>query len=558
MRKKLFAVIMSAMMMITFMPSMAFAADTVVWGDKCASLSVNGASYTVKRVWDPATGSITASVDTSAYGPGITLPTDTRTFYDLDSAVIEPTYSTMNTTQFTDLFGNPATAPAKTAVTVKLTAPNYCSNYDGLSAGAKVKAGVNLAGVATLTVDTPAYDVEKQFENQTFTIKATATPVLDATAVVYGGANLTKTFTVQPILPANASAVAILIDGKTALTSASAPIDLEGYVDYDAAEHTVAIQKAPGFTAAYQVWNAEKGLWEDVDVIKATNVGTVDAKVTVKNSNNTADVVTKRIQFDIDPVDVEFRFDEKGLTASDTYYFEVSDDYKTVDYVKAYPDNLWGSSATAPEHFAYDKACKAAVKANQALLMEYFNDFYEIETQDGMFPVASTSTKATMAVIKAKDLTALTVAEKDALVAKYGTLLKNFDVSNVTRNNITTTSYMLSAGTGDYAYFVVVPNTKTNDVDFIGSATKKVHIKNAAKIKKAKTVTIKADALGVAPKFKKLSGNSKIKVAASGKVTLKKGLKKGTYKVKVKAYSPEGKGYKYAKATRTYTIKVVK
>ena len=42
--------------------------------------------------------------------------------------------------------------------------------------------------------------------------------------------------------------------------------------------------------------------------------------------------------------------------------------------------------------------------------------------------------------------------------------------------------------------------------------------------------------------FKKLSGNSKIKVSSTGKVTVKKGLKKGTYKLRVYASADTYKG----------------
>lgn len=54
--------------------------------------------------------------------------------------------------------------------------------------------------------------------------------------------------------------------------------------------------------------------------------------------------------------------------------------------------------------------------------------------------------------------------------------------------------------------------------------------------------------------FKKKSGNKKITVSKSGKVTVKKGLKKGTYKVKVKV-TASGNKYYYGKS-KTVTIKI--
>ena len=57
--------------------------------------------------------------------------------------------------------------------------------------------------------------------------------------------------------------------------------------------------------------------------------------------------------------------------------------------------------------------------------------------------------------------------------------------------------------------------------------------------------------------YKKLSGNAKITVnAKTGKLTLKKGLKKGTYKVKVQINSLENIAYPASSNTATVTIKV--
>ena len=58
--------------------------------------------------------------------------------------------------------------------------------------------------------------------------------------------------------------------------------------------------------------------------------------------------------------------------------------------------------------------------------------------------------------------------------------------------------------------------------------------------------------------FKKTSGNAKITIAKGGKVTVKKGLKKGTYKVKVKVTKAATANYKVKTVTKTLTIKVKK
>ncbi len=54
--------------------------------------------------------------------------------------------------------------------------------------------------------------------------------------------------------------------------------------------------------------------------------------------------------------------------------------------------------------------------------------------------------------------------------------------------------------------------------------------------------------------YQKKSGNKKILVAKSGKVTVKKGLKKGTYKVKVAVTAAGNTNYK--PVTKTVTVKI--
>ncbi|MBR1532478.1 MAG: hypothetical protein IJ643_10520, partial [Eubacterium sp.] len=56
--------------------------------------------------------------------------------------------------------------------------------------------------------------------------------------------------------------------------------------------------------------------------------------------------------------------------------------------------------------------------------------------------------------------------------------------------------------------------------------------------------------------YKKASGNGKITVNSAGKFTVKKGLKKGTYKIKVKVTASGNTTYKAVTKTVTVTIKV--
>ena len=56
--------------------------------------------------------------------------------------------------------------------------------------------------------------------------------------------------------------------------------------------------------------------------------------------------------------------------------------------------------------------------------------------------------------------------------------------------------------------------------------------------------------------YVKSSGNKKITISKAGKVTVKRGLKKGTYKVKVKVKAAGNTNYKALTKIVTFTIKV--
>ena len=57
--------------------------------------------------------------------------------------------------------------------------------------------------------------------------------------------------------------------------------------------------------------------------------------------------------------------------------------------------------------------------------------------------------------------------------------------------------------------------------------------------------------------YKKVSGNGKIAVASNGKITVKKGLKAGTYPVKVKVAAKGNSSYRSGSKTVTVKVKVV-
>ena len=122
------------------------------------------------------------------------------------------------------------------------------------------------------------------------------------------------------------------------------------------------------------------------------------------------------------------------------------------------------------------------------------------------------------------------------------------------------TAYWSCSVCGKFFSDAACTNEIAKDSWIIQKSKMKVTAKKPTAKAKKKTVIKKTSAFTVknAPgklTFKKASGNSKITVGKTGKVTVKKGLKKGkTYSVKVKVTS--AKTSKYAAITKTVTLKI--
>ena len=132
------------------------------------------------------------------------------------------------------------------------------------------------------------------------------------------------------------------------------------------------------------------------------------------------------------------------------------------------------------------------------------------------------------------------------------------------------TALPTAAKAGTYTvYYKVVGDENHNDSAVqsvkvtIAKAANTLNAKAKSKTVSAKSkkkTTIKANKAFKVTKaqgkvaYKKTSGNKKITVTSNGKITVKKGLKKGTYTVKVKVTAAGNANYN--KATKTVTIKV--
>jgi hypothetical protein len=152
-------------------------------------------------------------------------------------------------------------------------------------------------------------------------------------------------------------------------------------------------------------------------------------------------------------------------------------------------------------------------------------------------------------------------AKKPSVTVKYGktTLKSGTDYKVVYSNNTKVgTADVTITGKGDYAGTI----TKTFKIT---KAAQKVSVKTTSKIysnskvkKASQTFSLGASASGKGKlSYKKTSGNSRITVnKKTGKVTVKKGTAKGTYKIKVQIKAATTSNYKAATVTKTITVKV--
>ncbi len=114
-------------------------------------------------------------------------------------------------------------------------------------------------------------------------------------------------------------------------------------------------------------------------------------------------------------------------------------------------------------------------------------------------------------------------------------------------------------GSGGDSYTPPAPSKKANPMKVTGKtvkinykklskATQKISRKSAIKVSNSK---------GTVRYTKKSSSSKKISISKSGVITVKKGLKAGTYKLKVKVKAYGNSSYKAATRTATVTIKVI-
>lgn len=142
------------------------------------------------------------------------------------------------------------------------------------------------------------------------------------------------------------------------------------------------------------------------------------------------------------------------------------------------------------------------------------------------------------------------------------TLKKGTDYTVTYKNNVNVgTATMTIKGTGNFVGEMPCEFSIIKASNSITKYTSKKTLKYKTLKKRAQAFKIAAVDKFKAKKTYKLTKVPKkakkyIKVSKAGKVTVKKGIKKGTYKIKVRITAPATKNYKALKVTKQITIKV--
>ena len=312
----------------------------------------------------------------------------------------------------------------------------------------------------------------------------------------------------------------------------------------------------------------------DYEVAYENNIEVGTATVTIKGVN--AYTGTKTITFKVAGIDLSkasvsvkgATYTGKAITPEPTVKLGDATLAKGTDYTVAYKNNKNAGTATVTitgkGHYAGTASKTFAIaKASGALTVKA-----ALATQKATY-----GKKVTVAAAKAFKVSANTSGGK----VTYAKTSGNAKIA-VSKAGKVTVAKGLAAGT----YTVKVKATAAATANYKAATSKvfsfKVKVAKAANVLKltAKTGTVKAAKVKKAAQkltvgkvakvakntskgkltYKKLSGNKKIVVAKNGKVTVKKGCKAGTYKVKVKVTSAATKNYKAKSTTVTFKVKV--
>lgn len=293
---------------------------------------------------------------------------------------------------------------------------------------------------------------------------------------------------------------------------------------YDGAAHKVVSNEVAGLPVSYEVFNKTTGKYDpatecptvqnvgDTAIVKATvswtettTVGDTTTTKTYKKTN------TFNLSVGATTTQPKFAFDPDGNVGTRSYGVDGAE-YDAYAYILA----VAATTATDED--------KAAIEANKEALQAYFKDYYEITSE-----ASKAHPEAVTLTIKAKTLSA---EEVTAIEKKYEALMKNFNIAAGTKLGFdATTATMNINGSG-----LNVP-----EIEFTDSPTVVTYKAKKLKKKAASFTVTATSSNGVPVTYKLINAPAKITIdKASGMITLNKGLKKGKYKVTVKAFIAQG------------------
>jgi hypothetical protein len=548
--KSVVAILLAVMMIFTFMPTMAFAQTgdgvTVKWADDFKSVTVSNATdsvtwYKIAYNWSNATGITLATVDTTGYDPASLSPllsyAEPGTFYDLNSSHIARGTDDVVTSfaygTFVEGYNN--VTKEHYAFKVILDAPTYAANYNTTT----IKSVVLNDSNVSKAVYADGFTVNNYAEQ---TVKLSATVVADGSGYFTSDVKLLgsvpeKTVTVAG-MPADASQFIYGIDTldeytqpsgwnvtyHTSEDSGNKFMKVEG--TYDGKAHKIVANSVPGYSLKFEVQDAKTKVWNVVDAVEFKDANlhyyefygdnsALEFRVTMlKNDKAVGSPMYGSVW--VEPAEIYVDWD-KSIDKGDRVV--VPNDADPLDYIVT-----------------------GALDSDKEEVMKFFSEVADINVTVNK----ADSTKEDWKIVEKN----LTKAETEALIEQYKALFTNYYYEGAT----TKTAKVQRAAAPNV-------NTKDDDITFTLASNKTIKIKKAKKTKKAYSfAAVEASAKsGNAISYMLTTPNKKIVIdSATGKITVKKGLKKGTYKVTVKAVTEDGNGYKAAKESVKLTIKVKK
>jgi hypothetical protein len=582
--KSVVAILLAVMMIFTFMPTMAFAgtADpygvevdetvpdtTYSWEDDFSAVTVNGTLVTATRTavdennaWfnDGWNGLIRARAIYE--NPETEGKMAFVAYYrDLNGATVSGVKKSYAHSGFAS-----AANAAMNGDNVTLSIPDYLSNkndvMDGktyweaeiehLDVAYPLQWNVTESGKYTKQVKGLPYSYETLPEEETAYNAAVLIGTrseykpygtINAPAVVDG--TFTQKITKKAVSTGVSNAVFTLEGASYEISTADfGPAygkdeQEEIYTIYNGAEQTLVMKAMTGYSVSYATYDYAKGKYVATDKVVVKDV--VDEHTLVK-ATVTKDATKEKgiylFELIVAPAGTPTVGFDKDGNVGDYQYKVDGSEYNALDYIVVEP-YAFNTTLTSGYNGSFyknaNKAYKAAVKADEATIMAMFNELKEIKSE---------SKKANPNVFS------LTVVDKDLTTAQVREILKKYE--SLTKN------YFGTSYEGHLtAQITVNAAKKDGEVEFTNTPSSVTYKGNKkGKLTKDKSFTVTAVSNKGDTVFYKLINADTPKISIdknTGKVTVKKGLKKGTYKIQVKAYTLEERW-----ETQNITVKITK